>query len=128
MNFILKKSALEVDKIRMDERAAGRLPSCPGGEIVGAEGAVEATDEEVLHPVATNEEKEPARVYAVVGEELRPPITEVALPLAVLVNFDKVLGLANAALLQDGVRHLLALHRLHELGGQAETDLSPSEH
>jgi hypothetical protein len=117
MNFVPKKSALEVDKIRMDERAAGRLPSCPGGEGAGAEGAVEDTDEEVPHPVATGEEKELARRHAVVGEELRPPVAEVALPFTVIVNFDKVLGLANAALLQNGVRHLLALHRLHELGG-----------
>jgi hypothetical protein len=36
------------------------------------------------------EEDEPALVRAVVEEELRPPVAEVAHPLAVLVDFDVV--------------------------------------
>jgi hypothetical protein len=66
---------------------------------VGAEGAVEDADEEVLHTVTTGEEKEQARVHAVMCEELRPPIAEVALPFTVIVNFDMVPGLADAGLL-----------------------------
>jgi hypothetical protein len=58
-----------------------------------------------------------AHMHAVIRNELRPPIAEVALPFTVTVNLDAVFWLAEAALLQDGVRHLLALHRLHELGG-----------
>jgi hypothetical protein len=61
------------------------------------------------------EEKEPSCMHAVVCEELQPPIAEVALPFTVVVNLDAVLGLANATLLQGGIRHLLALHCLHEL-------------
>jgi hypothetical protein len=57
MDFVLEKPALEVDEIRMDERAVGRLPSRPGGEGAGAEGTVEDADEEVSHPIAASEEK-----------------------------------------------------------------------
>jgi hypothetical protein len=115
MNFIPEKSALEVDKIRLDERAAGRLPSRPGDEEAGVEGAIKDANEEVLHSIAMGEEKEPARVHAIICEELRPAVAEVELPITVIVNLDKVLGLADAALLQDGLCHLMALHRLHEL-------------
>jgi hypothetical protein len=88
---------------------------------VSAEGVIEDVDEEVLHPIATGEEEEPTRMNAIVCEELRPPVAEVALPLAIVVNLDTILGLASAAFLQDGVRHLLTLHRLHEMGRQAES-------
>jgi hypothetical protein len=104
------------------------LPSRPGGEGASTEGAVEDVDEEVLHPIAMGEEEEPTRMHAIVCEELRPPVAEVALPLAVVVNLDTILGLASAAFLQDGVRHLLTLHRLHKLGRQAEAVLAPSKH
>jgi hypothetical protein len=99
MDFIPEKSALEVDEIRVDERAAGRLPSRPGGEGAGAEGAVDDVDEEVLHPIAMGEAKDPARVHAIIGKELWPPVTEIVLPFAVVVNLDVILGLANTALL-----------------------------
>jgi hypothetical protein len=48
--------------------------------------------------------------------------------LAIVVDFDAVPGLANAALPQRSISHLLALHRLHELGWKAETVLGPGEH
>jgi hypothetical protein len=79
-------------------------------------GVVEDADDEVLPPVVAGEEKEPAGVHAVVCEELRPPIAKVALSFAIIINFDAILGLANAVLLQRSVSHLLALHRLHEPG------------
>jgi hypothetical protein len=99
MNFVLKKSALEVDKIRMDDRAAGCLPSCPGDEGAGTESVADDADKEVLHPVVTGEEKEPAHMHTVIREELRPLVAEVALPFAVIVNLDMILGLADATLL-----------------------------
>jgi hypothetical protein len=37
-------------------------------------------------------------------------------------------GLAQAALPQHSISHLLALHRFHELGWKAETVLGPGEH
>jgi hypothetical protein len=67
-------------------------------------------DGEVLLPIAVSEEEQPAPGHAIVDEELRPPITEVALPLAVIVNLDVVRGLAAAALPQIGISHLLAFH------------------
>jgi hypothetical protein len=57
-----------------------------------------------------SEEEEPALVHAVVDEELRLPVAEVADPLAVVVDLDAVLGLADAALPQCSISHLLALH------------------
>jgi hypothetical protein len=70
----------------------------------------------------------PARVHAVVREEFWPPVTEVALPFAVVLDFNVVPGLANATLPQRSISHLLALHRFHELGWKAETVLGPGEH
>jgi hypothetical protein len=67
-----------------------------------------------------SEEEEPALMHAVVNEELQPPITKVAHPLAVVVNLDAVLGLAAAALLQLSISHLLAFHRVRKLGWKAE--------
>jgi hypothetical protein len=55
-------------------------------------------------------------------------IAEVALPFAIIVDLNAVLRLANATLLQDGVRHLLTLHCLHELGGQTEAVFEPGQH
>jgi hypothetical protein len=74
MDFTPEKPALEVDKVR---------PSRPGDVGTGGEGVVEKADGEVLLPIAASEEEEPAPVHAVIDEELRPPVTEVALPLAV---------------------------------------------
>jgi hypothetical protein len=79
------------------------LPSRSGGKGASTEGAVEDADKEILHPIAAGEEEEPAHVHAVLREELRPPVVEVALTFAVIVNLDVVLGLASAALLQDRV-------------------------
>jgi hypothetical protein len=101
MDFALEKPALEVDEIR---------PSRPGGEVTGEEGTVEDADSESLLPVMAGEEEEPALVHTVVDEELRPPIAEVAYPLAVVVDLDAILGLANAALPQHSISHLLAFH------------------
>jgi hypothetical protein len=67
-------------------------------------------------------------MHAVVDEELRPPITEVAHPLAVVVNLDAVRGLAAAALSQLGISHLLAFHRVRKLGRKAEEVLGPGKH
>jgi hypothetical protein len=128
MDFVSEKSALKVDEICVGEEAAGCLPSRPGGQSASAEGAVEDADDEVPPPVATGEEKELARVHAVVCEELRPPVAEVALPFAIIINFDAVPRLANAALPQSSVSHLLALHRLHKPGQKAKTILGPGEH
>jgi hypothetical protein len=74
MDFIAEKPALEVDEIR---------PSRPGGEGIGGEGTVKDADSEALLPIMMSEEEEPALVHAIVDEELRPPVTEVAYPLAV---------------------------------------------
>jgi hypothetical protein len=74
MDFVPEKPTLEVDEIR---------PSRPGGKGTGREGTVEDADGEVLLPVMTSEEEEPALVHAVVDEELRSPVAEVAYPLAV---------------------------------------------
>jgi hypothetical protein len=63
MDFVPEKSALKVDKIRMGEKAMGRLPSRPSGISAGAEGVVEDADDEVPPPIATSEEKEPACVH-----------------------------------------------------------------
>jgi hypothetical protein len=38
MDFVPEKPALEVDEIRGDERAAGCLPSRPGGESASVKG------------------------------------------------------------------------------------------
>jgi hypothetical protein len=51
MNFVSEKFALEVDKICMDERAAGCSPSCPGDKGASAEGVVDDTDEELPRPL-----------------------------------------------------------------------------
>jgi hypothetical protein len=53
---------------------------------------------------------------------------EVAYPFATLVDLNAVLGLANAALSQRSVSHLLALHHFHELRWKAEEVLRPGEH
>jgi hypothetical protein len=128
MDFVSEKSALEVDEIRVDEKATGRLPSRPSGESASVESAVEDADDEVSPPIVMSEEGEPARVHIVVYEELWPPIAKVAFPFTVIVNFDAVPRLANAALPQHSVSHLLVLHYLHELGWKAETVLAPGEH
>jgi hypothetical protein len=57
---------------------------------MGGEGGIEEADGELLLPIVVGEEDEPALVRAVVEEELRPPVAEVAHPLAVIVNFDVV--------------------------------------
>jgi hypothetical protein len=75
-----------------------------------------------------SEEEEPALVHVVVDEELRPPVTKIAHPLAVVVNLDAVLGLAAAALPQFCISHLLAFHRVRELGGKAEEVPGPGKH
>jgi hypothetical protein len=78
---------LEVDEAR---------PSRLGGKGAGREGAVEEADGEVLLPIVAGEKDEPTLMHAVVDEELRPPIMEVAHPLAVIVDLDAVRGLAAA--------------------------------
>jgi hypothetical protein len=98
MDYVPEKSALEVDEINGDERVARRLPSQSGGESAGAERVIEDADDEVSLPIVTGEEKELAHVHTVIHEELWPPVAEVALPFAGIVNFDAVFGLANAAL------------------------------
>jgi hypothetical protein len=107
MDFAPEKPTLEVDEAR---------PSRLGGVGTGGEGAVEEADGEVFLPIVASEEEEPALMHALVDEELRPPITEVAHPLAVVVNLDAILGLAAAALPQLGISHLLAFHRVRKLG------------
>jgi hypothetical protein len=119
MDFIPKKPVLEVDEI---------LPSRPGGEGTDGESTVKDADSEVPLPITVSEEEEPALVYAVVDEELRPPIAEVAYPLAIVIDLDAVLGLANAALPQRSISHLLAFHRFHKLRWKAEEVLVPGEH
>jgi hypothetical protein len=101
MDFAPEKPALEVDEIR---------PSRPGSEGTGGEGTIEDADGESLLPVTTSEEEEPALVHAIVDEELRPPVAEVAYPLAIIVDLDAVLRLADAALPQRSISHLLAFH------------------
>jgi hypothetical protein len=101
MDFVPEKPALEVDKIH---------PSQPGGEGTGGEGTVEDADGEILLPITVSEEKEPALVHAIVDEELLPPVAEAAYPLAVVVDLDAVLGMADAALPQRSISHLLAFH------------------
>jgi hypothetical protein len=71
MDFVPEKPVLEVDEI---------CPSRPGGEGTGGEGTVKDADGEVLLPVMASKEEEPALVHAIVDEELRPPIVEVAYP------------------------------------------------
>jgi hypothetical protein len=51
IDFVPEKPTLEVDEVR---------PSWPGGEGTGGEGTVEDADGEVLLPVMTSEEEEPA--------------------------------------------------------------------
>jgi hypothetical protein len=119
MDFIPEKPTLEVDEIH---------PSRPGDKGTGGEGTVEDTDGEVLLPVTASEEEEPALVHAVVDEELRPPIAEVAYPLAVVVDLDAVLGLADAALPQRSISHLLAFHRVRKLRWKAKEVLGPGEY
>jgi hypothetical protein len=65
---------------------------------MSAQGAIEDADGEVLPPITSSEEEEPARMHAVISEELRPPIAEVAYPFVIVVDLNAVLGLANAAL------------------------------
>jgi hypothetical protein len=98
MDFIPENSTLEVDEIREGEKATGCLPSRPSYEGAGAEGAVEDADDEVPPSIAASEEEEPACMHAIVREELRPPVAEVTLPFAVVVDFNAVPGLAHAAL------------------------------
>jgi hypothetical protein len=119
MDFVPEKPALEVDEIH---------PSRPGGEGTGGEGTVKDADGEVLLPVMVSEEEEPALMHALVDEELRPPVTEVAYPLAIVVDLDAVLGLADAALPQRSISHLLAFHRFRKLRWKAKEVLGPSEY
>jgi hypothetical protein len=49
-------------------------------------------------------------------------------PLAIVVDLDAVLRLANVALPQHSISHLLAFHRFHELRWKAEEVLGPSEY
>jgi hypothetical protein len=128
MDFVPEKSALEVDEIRECGRAAGCCPSRPGGKGTGGESTIEDADGEVPPPIAVSEEEEPSLMHAVISEELRPPIAEVAYPFAVVIDLDALLGLANAALPQRSISHLLALHRFHELRWKAEEVLCPGEH
>jgi hypothetical protein len=111
MDFFLEKPALEVD---------GARPSWLGGKGTGGEGGIKEADSEVLLPILASEEDDTALVRAVVDEELRPPITKVAHPLAVVVNLDALRGLAAAAFPQLGVSHFLALHRVRKPGQKAE--------
>jgi hypothetical protein len=67
-----------------------------------------------------SEEDEPTVMHAVVDEELRPPVAEVAHPLVVVVDLDALRGLAAAAFPQLGISHLLVLHQAHKLGRKAE--------
>jgi hypothetical protein len=97
MDFVPEKSVLEVEEIREGGRATGCCPSRLGGEGTGGESTIEDADGEVLPPVMASEEEEPAFMHAVISEEPRPPIAEVAYPFAVVVDLNAVLGLANAA-------------------------------
>jgi hypothetical protein len=117
MDFASEKPALEVDEAH---------PSRPGSEGMGGEGAIEEADSEVLLPIVASEEEEPTLMHALVDEELRPPVTKVAHPLAVVVNLDAVLGLASAAFPHLGISHLLAFHRVCKLGWEAEEVLAPA--
>jgi hypothetical protein len=90
MDFAPEKPALKVDKVH---------PSRLGGEGMGREGTVEDADGKSFLPIAVSEEEEPALMHAIVDEELRPPVAEEANPLAIVVDLDAVLGLADAALL-----------------------------
>jgi hypothetical protein len=128
MDFVPEKSALEVDEIRESEKAMGYWPSRPSGEGTSTEGTIKDADGEGPLPITASEEEEPTRVHAVISEEIRPPIAEVAYPFVVVVDSNAVLGLANATLPQHGVSHLLALHRFHELRWKAEAVLGPGEH
>jgi hypothetical protein len=119
MDSVSEKPALEVDEIH---------PSRPGGEGTGGEGTIEDADGEVLLPITASEEKEPALMHAVVDEELRSPVAEVAYPLAVVVDLDAVLGLADAALPQRSMSHLLAFHRFRKLRWKAKEVLGPGEY
>jgi hypothetical protein len=80
MDFIPKKPALEVDKIRESGRATGCHSSRPGGEGTSGESTIKDADGEVPFSITASEEEEPALMHAVVEEELRPPIAEVAYP------------------------------------------------
>jgi hypothetical protein len=111
MDFASKKSMLKADEIR---------PSWLGSEGTGREGAIEEADGEVLLLIMVGEKDEPTLVHAIVDEELRPPITKVAHPLAVVVDLDAVRRLAAATFPQLGVGHLLVLHRACELGQKVE--------
>jgi hypothetical protein len=51
-------------------------------------GAIDDVDKELLHLVAMGEEEKLALLHTVLREELRPSITEVALPLAIVVDLD----------------------------------------
>jgi hypothetical protein len=75
-----------------------------------------------------SEEEEPALVHAIVNEELRLPIAEVAHPLAIVVDLDAVFGLAAAALPQRSMSHLLAFHRIYKLRWKAKEILGPGKH
>jgi hypothetical protein len=82
MDFVPEKPVLEVDEV---------CPSRPGGEGTGGESTVKDADGEVPLPVTASEEEEPTLMHAVVNEELRPPVAEVAYPLAIVVDLDAVL-------------------------------------
>jgi hypothetical protein len=119
MDFVLEKPVLEVDKVR---------PSRPGGEGTGGESTVKDADGEVLLPITASEDEEPALMHAIVNEELRPPVAEVACPLAIVVDLDVVLGLADAALPQRSMSHLLAFHRFRKLRWKSKEVLGPGEY
>jgi hypothetical protein len=71
MDFAPEKPALEVDEIH---------PSQPGGEGTGGEGTVEDANGESILPITMSEEEEPALVHAIVDEELRASVADVAYP------------------------------------------------
>jgi hypothetical protein len=98
MDFVLEKSALEVDEIREGGRAMGCWPSRPSGDGTSAESTIEDADGEDPPPITASEEEEPARMQAIISKELQPPIAEVAYPFVVVVDFNAVLGRANTAL------------------------------
>jgi hypothetical protein len=70
MDFVPEKSTLKVDEIREGGKAARCCPLRPSGEGRNAESTIEDADSEVPLPITASEEEEPARMHAVISEEI----------------------------------------------------------
>jgi hypothetical protein len=73
---------------------------------VAAESVIEDVDVELECPAAVGEDEDEALLHVVVRTKLGPPVTEVALALAVVMDLQLERRLAIATLPQDGMGEL----------------------